>query len=106
MRATNGESTQIHALVPGRPAIHAGGPVCLDANGDPLPTEQRGKPRFVNGNGDGTAACAIGAFDFSPRVNDFATLDPPLDTALIPYPCLASEPGSQVRARDEITLTD
>ena len=43
--AFNGGPTQTHALVPGSPAIDAGGPVCTDANGNPLLTDQRGKPR-------------------------------------------------------------
>ena len=36
---------------------------------------------MVDGDGDGTAACDIGAFEFFPLVNDFVTLDPALDTA-------------------------
>jgi hypothetical protein len=67
--ADNGGPTQTLALVPGSPAIDAGGPVCLDANGDPLTTDQRGQPRPVDGNGDGLAACDIGAIEFqSPAV--------------------------------------
>jgi hypothetical protein len=84
--AFNGGFTQTHALVPGSPAVDAGGPDCLDANGDPLPTDQRGKLRIVDGDGDGTAACDIGAFEFFPLVNDFVTLAPDLDTTFDPTP--------------------
>jgi hypothetical protein len=79
--ALHGGLTQTHALVPGSPAIDAGGPVCLDADGNPLTTDQRGKPRPVDGDGDGTAACDIGTFEFFPLVSDLVTLEPDLETA-------------------------
>jgi hypothetical protein len=66
--------------------------VCLDANGAPLLTDQRGKPRLVDGDGDGSAACDIGAFEFFPLVNDFVTLDPALETAFDPTP-IPEAPG-------------
>jgi Right handed beta helix region len=70
--APNGGPTQTHALVPGSPAIDAGGPVCLDADGNPLLTDQRGQPRPVDGDGDGTAACDIGAFELQPQARTVA----------------------------------
>ena len=91
--AFNGGSTQTHALVPGSPAIDAGGPDCLDATGAPLLTDQRGKPRVVDGDGDGTAACDIGAFEFFPAVNDFVTLDPALETTFDPTPVMDGPAG-------------
>src|SRR5262249_50726369 len=36
--------------------------------GAPLTTDQRGKPRPVDGDGDGTPACDIGAFEFPPVI--------------------------------------
>src|SRR4030095_15182148 len=84
--ADNGGPTQTHALVPGSPAVDAGGPACLDATVVPLLTDQRVRPRVVDGNSDGTAACDIGVFEFFPIVNDFVTLDSALDTALDPTP--------------------
>jgi hypothetical protein len=65
--ADNGGPTPTHALVPGSPAIDAGGPLCLDAQGNPLLIDQRGQPRPVDGDGDGTAACDIGAFELQPQ---------------------------------------
>ena len=73
--ANNGGPTQTHALVPASPAIDRGNPNgCLDSTGAPLPTDQRGLPRAFDGNGDGRAACDIGAFelnaqDLSPAIS-------------------------------------
>jgi hypothetical protein len=92
--AFNGGPTQTLALVPGSPAIDAGGPVCADANGDPLSTDQRGKPRLVDGDGDGTAACDIGAFEFFPPVNSFVTLDAAPDTAFDSTPVPGGPAGT------------
>jgi hypothetical protein len=92
--ALHGGRTQTLALVPGSPAIDAGGPVCLDADGNPLRTDQRGRPRPVDGNQDGTAACDIGAFEFFPMVNAFVTLDPDLDTASDPTPVPGGPAGT------------
>jgi hypothetical protein len=62
----NGGPTQTHALVAGSPAIDAGNPNgCLDSTGAPLPTDQRGFRRNVDGNNDGTARCDIGAVEFA-----------------------------------------
>jgi hypothetical protein len=92
--ALHGGRTQTLALVPGSPAVDAGGPVCLDAQGKPLLTDQRGQPRPVDGNRDGTAACDIGAFEFFPIVNAFVTLDPALDTASDPTPVPGGPAGT------------
>jgi hypothetical protein len=52
-----------HGLLPGSPAIDAGDPAGCLAKGSPLATDQRGRPRTVDGDGDGTAVCDIGAFE-------------------------------------------
>ena len=44
-------------------------------------TCRRGRPRVVDGNGDGTAACDIGAVEFFPIVNDQVALVGDVDTA-------------------------
>ena len=54
--ADNGGPTRTMALLPGSPAIDAGPNAAVDANGNPLLTDQRGLPRLVNG------AVDIGAF--------------------------------------------
>src|SRR6476620_2543935 len=60
----NGGPTQTHALLAGSPAIDAGNPNgCLDSSGGPLQIDQRGLLRATDGNGDGTVACDIGAFE-------------------------------------------
>jgi hypothetical protein len=92
--ALHGGRTQTLALVPGSPAIDAGGPVCLDAEGNSLRTDQRGRPRPVDGNGDGLVACDIGAFEFFPVVSDLVTLDPDLDTGFDPTPVPGGPAGT------------
>ncbi len=54
----NGGPTRTHALLVGSPALDAG--VCLDVDGNPLLTDQRGLPRPQG------AACDIGAFENQP----------------------------------------
>jgi hypothetical protein len=55
--ADNGGPTWTHALLPGSPAIDAGGGSAAPA------TDQRGLPRPRDGNGDGGAVVDIGAFE-------------------------------------------
>jgi CSLREA domain-containing protein len=56
--ADNGGPTATHALLPGSPAIDAGNAAACPA------TDQRGVARPTDGDGDGTAACDVGAFEF------------------------------------------
>ncbi len=55
--ADNGGATRTHALLSGSPAIDAGD------NAQCLSTDQRGLARPVDGNGDGSVLCDIGAFE-------------------------------------------
>ena len=56
--ADNGGPTQTLALLPGSAAIDAGAATCLDADGVPFATDQRGAPRL--------SPCDIGAFELQP----------------------------------------
>jgi CSLREA domain-containing protein len=59
----NGGPTRTHALLPGSPAIDAGD----DAQCPP--TDQRGVPRPLDGDGDGWAICDMGSYEVeSPTV--------------------------------------
>lgn len=62
--ADNGGPTMTMALDASSPAIDAGG-TCM-SGGSPLLTDQRGWPRTVDGDVNGTATCDIGAFEASP----------------------------------------
>jgi hypothetical protein len=57
----NGGSTMTHALLPGSVAIDVIPEAeCLDADGEPLTTDQRGQPRPVG------ATCDVGSFEVQP----------------------------------------
>ncbi len=77
----NGGPTRTHNLVTGSPAIDAAGATC------DLTTDQRGAPRPVDGNGDGVAACDIGAVEFGavPPALDCSTA-----TASVDFPRLGN----------------
>lgn len=64
--ADNGGETPTHALLAASPAIDAGDPAgCVDALGDPLTVDQRGRSRPRDGDGNGSAVCDIGAFELA-----------------------------------------
>ena len=78
----NGGPTFTHALAAGSPAIDAGSGDC-----PPPATDQRGVMRPVDGNGDGTAVCDIGAFEFQPGVVTTTTTPSTTTTTTLPPPC-------------------
>jgi hypothetical protein len=64
----NGGSTWTHALQPGSPAIDAA------SSQDCPQTDQRGASRPADGNGDGSRACDIGAYEYEGSFNPFTYL--------------------------------
>lgn len=56
----NGGFSHTHAIASGSPAIDAGSPALCPT------TDQRGMPRPVDGNLDGTATCDIGGYEYTP----------------------------------------
>lgn len=62
--ANNGGATQTHALRSDSPAVDQGTGVTSATFFDCPATDQRGFTRPVDGDGDGTADCDIGAFEF------------------------------------------
>ncbi len=69
----NGGPTSTYSMYANSPAIEKGNPAgCTDENGDPIEIDQRGYPRPLDGDQDGTATCDIGAVEAA-----FAELIPP-----------------------------
>ncbi len=56
-----------YALFSSSPAIDAGNPDgCLDDLGNPILDDQRGSPRPLDGDNDGSSICDIGAYEYDP----------------------------------------
>ena len=104
----NGGPTQTHALLAGSPAIDAGDSNgCRDNTGALLQTDQRGLPRATDGNGDGKAACDIGAFELNAQnitpmisVSDVTVTEGNSGTVNATFQVTLSAPSSQ-----QVTVT-
>jgi hypothetical protein len=59
----NGGPTETHLPLPESPVLDHGSTACLDAEGDPLTSDQRGFIRPVDIDGNGSAHCDIGAVE-------------------------------------------
>ena len=74
----NGGPTQTHALLTGSPAIDGENSTgCRDQLSALLLTDQRGAERHLDGDGNGSARCDIGAVEFGivPGALDFSDFD-------------------------------
>jgi hypothetical protein len=61
----NGGPTQTLSLASGSPAIDGGNPAgCVDGDGIDIVNDQRGYLRHFDGDGNGSAICDIGAFEY------------------------------------------
>ncbi|MCA1816082.1 MAG: tandem-95 repeat protein [Acidobacteria bacterium] len=77
--ADNGGLTKTHALLPGSPALDAGdNALAVDANSNPLATDQRGTGRIAGA----TSTVDIGAFEFHPSLDDVSDKTTNEDTPL------------------------
>jgi len=63
--ADNGGFTQTHELGENSPAIDTGNPVTCPV------TDQRGYPRPIDGDIDGTAVCDMGAYEYGSTIDGF-----------------------------------
>ena len=86
----NGGPTFTHALLPGSVAIDAVTD-CTDLSAMPVTTDQRGKPRPADGDGNGSALCDAGAFELQPcsitcPANITQSNDPNQCGAVVNYP--------------------
>jgi hypothetical protein len=73
--ADNGGPTQTYALLEGSPAIDGGNPEgCLGIEDALLTSDQRGENRPLDGNGNGTAVCDIGAYELTHQVTMYLPL--------------------------------
>jgi hypothetical protein len=93
----NGGGTLTHAIPVTSPAVDAAGPCALTE-------DQRGTPRPLDGNSDGTVACDIGAYELDPAdVPTTTTTSTPPGTATttttLPAGCPSAVTFAAVRCR-------
>jgi CSLREA domain-containing protein len=88
----NGGPTSTHALMPGSPAVDAGNPAVPGSGGDACAAvDQRGAPRPVDGDGDLSPVCDIGAYEYQSQAPIPTDTPVPADTPT-PSPSLSPSP--------------
>ncbi len=94
----NGGQTLTHALLAGSPAIDAGNPAgCVNQNGNTLTTDQRGFARPVDGDGNASAICDMGAYELgAPTATSTPTRTPTATRTLTPSPSPTRTPTATV----------
>lgn len=102
----NGGSTRTHALTAGSPAVDAGNPLGCKAEGGTrnLLNDQRSLLRPFDGNGDETAICDIGAFEFGAivgpggdlRIQNLDFPDPVAVEGTLTYTILVTNDGPEM----------
>lgn len=102
----NGGSTRAHALTAGSPAVDAGNPLGCKAEGGTrnLLNDQRSLLRPFDGNGDETAICDIGAFEFGAivgpggdlRIQNLDFPDPVAVEGTLTYTILVTNDGPEM----------
>ncbi len=113
--ADNGGVTFTHALSATSPAVDRGDFAgCTDFNGYDVGTDQRGRNRHVDGDGDSEVRCDIGAFEYDPAGSGPPPPPDPVactgitacsgdcDHATIAAAIAAAAPGATVCAREGV----
>lgn len=101
--ADNGGPTPTHALAAGSDAIDAVDAPCLQADGTPATTDQRGFSRPADGDADGVSRCDLGALE----AGAVAPADADGDTVPDAADCAPSDPTTWLTAgepRVDVTI--
>jgi len=94
----SGGPTKTHALLPGSPAIDAADNIAAPER------DQRGVPRPVDGDGDGTATSDIGSHEFDPSINTPPVAFDQASSTTVDTPVTISLRGFEADAVDTLSF--